>query len=177
MVHPVHLDSAQPYRTSSIHINHPSRTMARCILISYVSCLTFIFFLQFTGAKASKCKRVKDAAYYLALPDKELLAVAASKSRVGKCYLLRTSLSDAAACDLYVKSALVGNNGDRGWPKSIYNTGTGCVRAPSRPRRVQICYYTSSDYDIPSSTAESFCTDDGDLNAAAMLRHAIRNNA
>lgn len=121
------------------------------------------------------CTVVKDANYYLQLPVPPFLAESTGGSRIGDCYIVPKARS--GSCDMYAKSGVRGADGDRGWPKTSSNRGTGCVRAPRLPRRVTTCYYSSSSYRLSPDLIQSFCTDDGSANAVAMIKHAIRNGA
>eukprot|EP00737_Agarophyton_chilense_P001943 gb/GEZJ01002197.1/.p1 GENE.gb/GEZJ01002197.1/~~gb/GEZJ01002197.1/.p1 ORF type:complete len:151 (-),score=8.53 gb/GEZJ01002197.1/:182-634(-) len=112
---------------------------------------------------------------YLSLGDDQLWAAAREGSRVGGCYI--PSAGPPAFCDLYVKSAVRGSDGDFGWPKNRNNRGTGCVKAPELPRSRSHCFFNRRDYDLPNSELSAFCTGNGKANALAQLRHALRNNA
>ena len=128
--------------------------------------------LSLLAATTHACT-TKNKAFYLSLSDSQLFAEGLSPKRIGKCYIVRARYG---ACDLYVKAALAGPRGDRGYPKTRSNLGTGCVRAPDYPKRVRICYYKDPAYPLTAAERVSFCTDSGNVNAAAQLRHAIRND-
>lgn len=138
--------------------------------------LTFLLALCLaTVSSSQKCTVVKDAAYYLSLSIPDFLAESTQGVRIGGCYIVPKAAS--GACDMYAKSAVVGSDGDRGWPKTSTNRGTGCVRAPNLPRGITTCFYNSPSYDLTNDLVSSFCTDDGSQNAVAMIKHAIRNSA
>lgn len=139
-----------------------------------VSAMIVFILGAFPSVAVGACSVVKDAAYYLSLSVDDFYASATRGNRVGDCYIAEAK---RGFCDLYAKSAIQGKNGDRGWPKTTSNTGTGCVRAPFLPRRVRTCYYRASNYNLPASLVNTFCTDDGKANAVAQLKHAVRNNA
>lgn len=122
-----------------------------------------------------KCTVVKDSAFYLSLSVNQLYSEATKGRRVGDCYIAEAK---RGSCDLYVKSAIKGVNGDRGWPKTNNpRVGTGCVRAPDLPKGVRTCYYNDPRYQLTALERKSFCTDTGKVNAVAQLKHAIRNKA
>lgn len=136
-----------------------------------------IFFLLahlVASASANTCTVTRNAAFFLSLSTNDLYSLATKGNRVGACYIAEVS---SGSCDLYVKSAVSGSNGDLGWPKTTGNQGTGCVRAPDYPKKVSSCFYSSSSYVLSQSERNSFCTNSGKSNAVAQLQHAIRSNA
>ncbi|KAI0557941.1 hypothetical protein FGB62_249g05 [Gracilaria domingensis] len=78
--------------------------------------------------------------------------------------------------DLYVKTATVGNRGYRGWPRNVNDLGTGAVMAPEFPRARTYCWFQRSEYDLPQSLRDAFCTNSGVDNAAAQLKDAIEKD-
>lgn len=134
------------------------RVVLNCFLVS----------IFFTASLACS-----DKASCLALSKSELYRAATAGRRVGKCYISRNTGS--GYCDLYVKSATVGEDGDKGWPKNSAWRGTGCVKAPDFPKRRSTCFY-SSGYGFSKETWSPFCTQYGVDNAVAQLRHAIQND-
>ena len=119
------------------------------------------------------CTVTKNSAYYLSLPVDDLYHSATGGRRVGGCYIQVSP--NGGYCDLYVKSATVGNHGHRGWPRSTSNVGTGCVKAPDFPKRRSHCFFSSSQYSLSATDRASFCTNNGKSNAVAQLKHAIRH--
>lgn len=112
---------------------------------------------------------------YLSLSDDKLWCAVTGGNRAGKCHISVCG----GACDVYVKSAIRGDDGDYGYPKATRNgrkVGTGCVKAPDFPKRRTVCFFDKS-YNLPPPTVAKFCTNRGKDNALAIIRHAIRNNA
>eukprot|EP00178_Gracilaria_changii_P019587 TRINITY_DN56722_c0_g1_i1.p1 TRINITY_DN56722_c0_g1~~TRINITY_DN56722_c0_g1_i1.p1 ORF type:complete len:175 (-),score=6.01 TRINITY_DN56722_c0_g1_i1:129-581(-) len=128
-----------------------------------------------TSSSASDCPDPLTKSFYLSLSNNALFAYGVRKDIGAGC---RISLGNSRAhCDLYVKSATVGNQGYRGWPRNRDGLGTGCVMAPEFPKRRTYCYAMRSEYDhLPMLFRESMCTDSGLNNAANVLRDAIEKN-
>lgn len=116
----------------------------------------------------------QDASHYTSISPSDLYKAATNGNKVGGCYI-QVNLG-GGFCDMYVKTATVGNSGYRGWPRNTRNIGTGCVKAPDYPKKVSTCYYTSSEYrNWAMADRTSFCTPNGMQNAVAQLRHAVLN--
>ena len=108
---------------------------------------------------------------YLALSDDALWTASTAGKNVGNCHI--GFGSQRSFCDLYVSSATVGNNGNRGWPRNSNGLGTGCVKAPDFPKKMSGCFFQNAEYALSTAERESFCTESGKANALAQLRHAI----
>lgn len=141
-------------------------------MIPYAFLLLLISLVASSSAKT--CTVTKNSAFFLELSTDDLYEHATNRNRVGDCYI---SEARFGACDLYVKSAISGVNGDKGWPKTTDNSGTGCVKAPDYGKKVSTCFYSDNSYLLTQAERDSFCTEFGKENAVAQLRHAIRNNA
>eukprot|EP01025_Chloroclados_australasicus_P013763 TRINITY_DN16454_c0_g3_i1.p2 TRINITY_DN16454_c0_g3~~TRINITY_DN16454_c0_g3_i1.p2 ORF type:complete len:174 (-),score=1.86 TRINITY_DN16454_c0_g3_i1:45-566(-) len=121
------------------------------------------------------CKPIANKNQILSLSDQEIFDIGMNQG-VENCFIQQGVLG--TACALYVKSDIGDTRGERGYPKNKFCIGTGCVKAPDFPKSVKTCNYASQDYDKDiNSLTGSFCTKKGIKNAAAMLRHAIRNDA
>lgn len=112
--------------------------------------------------------------FFLSLSPEALFAYGV-KGAVGGCRITLNTGSRAYA-DLYVKTATVGNRGYRGWPRNVNGLGTGAVKAPEFPRKRTYCWFQRSEYRLPRSLRNAFCTNSGIRNAAAQLRYAVEKN-
>lgn len=129
-------------------------------------------------ATANGCYSIANGtSYYLSLNTTDLYNAALSPNRIGSCYILRARGREA--CDLYIKSAVPGTDGDYGWPKTGGKSprGNGCVIAPNLPKGVDSCFYWPRKYWMSWDDKLSFCQGDGMENAVTQLRHALRHNA
>jgi len=122
-----------------------------------------------------KCRRD-----YLYLPTNELFRILTDGDKIGKCRI-QDNTGKPGACNYYAKAGVRGSNGDYGWPKATITgnrkVGTGCVRAPYLSKRVSTCYFRDPRYGLRTYLVNSFCTNDGKLNAVRQIRHALRNGA
>ncbi|OSX77413.1 hypothetical protein BU14_0150s0025 [Porphyra umbilicalis] len=75
------------------------------------------------------------------------------------------------ACTLYAKSTIKGSDGDKGWPKTVTNRGTGCALGGGS------CYFDDANYQLKASVVEDLCTRDAFHNVVAAVRHAMRAGA
>ncbi|KAI0563112.1 hypothetical protein FGB62_46g18 [Gracilaria domingensis] len=113
--------------------------------------------------------------FFLSLSPGALFAYGL-KELVGGCRITLHPTDSGAWGDLYVKTATVGNRGYRGWPRNVNDLGTGAVKAPEFPRARTYCWFQRSEYDLPQSLRDAFCTNSGVANAAAQLKDAIEKD-
>lgn len=144
-------------------------TMTRLANSAFLS-LLFAFVISGNTAYAQRCQGDTE---FLGMSDADLFNAATGRNRVNGCFIYISPT--LYACDMYVKAATVGAGEYRGWPRTIDQRGTGCVRAPRMPKRIHHCYYADSNYDLTPFEVASFCTDDGKKNAVAQIKHAIVN--
>lgn len=137
-------------------------------------CFLFSILLVIVFQQVDSCTVTKNSKFYLSLSVDELYDQATKGNRVGECYIAEAK---SGFCDLYVKSAIQGASGDKGWPKTKSNRGTGCVKAPDYPKKIRRCFFLDSNYVLTEEERSPFCTEMGKTNAVAQLKHAIRNKA
>eukprot|EP01025_Chloroclados_australasicus_P058716 TRINITY_DN739_c0_g1_i8.p2 TRINITY_DN739_c0_g1~~TRINITY_DN739_c0_g1_i8.p2 ORF type:complete len:235 (-),score=13.72 TRINITY_DN739_c0_g1_i8:772-1410(-) len=88
------------------------------------------------------------------------------------------SRNSGSFCDFYVTSSIHGQGSYKGYPLNTDCRGTGCVKAPDYPKGISTCWYSQAEYGgAINQISNIFCTEDGIANGAAMLRHAIQNDA
>lgn len=97
----------------------------------------------------------------------EALFQAGLAGKVGKCYI-GDSRKASHFCDYYAKTAKFGQS--VGLPDAY---GSGCLVAPSAPKRISVCWGAPNTYDQYNSSATPICTDDYIKNGANMLRIGI----
>eukprot|EP01026_Neomeris_dumetosa_P038245 TRINITY_DN3116_c0_g1_i13.p3 TRINITY_DN3116_c0_g1~~TRINITY_DN3116_c0_g1_i13.p3 ORF type:complete len:290 (+),score=16.59 TRINITY_DN3116_c0_g1_i13:212-1081(+) len=105
----------------------------------------------------------------LALDDNTLFNI--GLGGINECRIVESPVGNGDFCDLYVKS------GSDGYPLNQECQGIGCVKAPDFPRAINTCWYARDEFcpEIQGLSGD-FCTDSGVANAAAQLRHAIKND-
>lgn len=114
------------------------------------------------------------------LPDKDLYEggiQSALPYGTKGCRIADARKCRQCACDYYVKAFTKGpaaTGSYDGWPRTVKDgVGTGCVKTPYSPRRVGICYFRDSRYQLTTSEVAVMCSSDGSKNALAQLRHAL----
>lgn len=108
---------------------------------------------------------------YLRMSDEKLFAFQNPSNKIGgKCYVQKSRRP--SACNYYVKAERSTSSGYKGWPRTRSgDRGTGCVK----DRGGGFCYFKSTTYDLTTVERNSMCSGNVKANAAAQLRHAIRN--
>ncbi|KAI0559247.1 hypothetical protein FGB62_10g38 [Gracilaria domingensis] len=124
------------------------------------------------GLAQSSCIVVKDLDYHLSLSVDDLFDATTNGNKIGTCFISENS-NPRAACYLYARCPGYAENG---CPFNNNGRGTGCVKAPDFPKAVNTCYYRSGyDQVLTSQEIDSFCTEDGKVNAVNQIKWALSN--
>jgi hypothetical protein len=122
-------------------------------LKSGISFLFVVFALQASSANA-----------FCIFSDDYLWSMASGGRSVGLCRIVPGD--PGTFCDLYVKA------GNLGYPQSTAG-GTGCVKTPDFPKRMNVCWYDDPRYSLTAAERADFCTPSGKHNAVAQVCHAL----